>query len=71
MIKVTDLMNWKILLISIFSSAALQLAGGEEDIWAIKLYSGRMQIQKYEKLFQLMNDESRLFYLLSKTFSVK
>jgi hypothetical protein len=26
--------------------------GGDEDIWAIKLYSGRMQIQKWEKLFR-------------------
>jgi hypothetical protein len=25
--------------------------GGDEDIWAIKLFSGRMQIQKREKLF--------------------
>jgi hypothetical protein len=26
--------------------------GSNEYIWAIKLYSGRMQIQKWEKLFQ-------------------
>jgi hypothetical protein len=44
--------------------------GGDEDIWAIKLSSGRMQIQ-YEKSFSNSNDESRLFYLLSITFSVK
>jgi hypothetical protein len=33
--------------------------GGDEDIWAIK------------KSFFDSNDESRFFYLLSKTFSVK
>jgi hypothetical protein len=26
--------------------------GGDEDIWAIKLYSGRMQIHKLEMLFR-------------------
>jgi hypothetical protein len=39
-------------------------------IWGIKLYSGRMQIQNLKKKSD-SNDESRLFYLLSKTFSVK
>jgi hypothetical protein len=42
--------------------------GGNEDIWAIELYSGRMQIQKNKKSFSDSNDESRLFYLFSKTF---
>jgi hypothetical protein len=43
--KVTDcneLENLAELYIFIWSTAP----GGDEDIWAIKLYSGRMQIQK-------------------------
>jgi hypothetical protein len=43
--------------------------GGKEDIWNQTL-SGRMQIQN-EKSFSDSNDGSRLFYLLSNTFSVK
>jgi hypothetical protein len=45
MIKVTDckeLENLAEFYIFIWSTAP----GGDEDIWAIRLYSGRMQIQK-------------------------
>jgi hypothetical protein len=38
--------------------------GGDEDIWAIKLYSGRMQ-NPNDKNFSESNNESRLFYFLS------
>jgi hypothetical protein len=50
MIKVTDcneLENLAELYIFIRGTAP----GGDEDIWAIKPYSGRMQNQKWEKLF--------------------
>jgi hypothetical protein len=39
MIKVTDCNELENL-------AEFFIFGGDEDIWAIKLYSGRMQIQK-------------------------
>jgi hypothetical protein len=51
MIKVTDcneLENLAEFYIFIWGTAP----GGDEDIRAIQLYSGRMQIQKCEKLFQ-------------------
>jgi hypothetical protein len=69
MIKVTDrneLENLAEFYIFIWGTAP----GGDEDTWAITLYSDRMQIQN-EKRFSDSYDESRLFYLFSKTFSVK
>jgi hypothetical protein len=45
MVKVTDcneLENFAEFYVFIWGTAP----GGDEDIWAIKLYSGRMQIQK-------------------------
>jgi hypothetical protein len=44
MIKVTDKKFEKLAEFYIFIRATAP--GGDEDIWAVKLYSGRIQIQK-------------------------
>jgi hypothetical protein len=66
MIKKTEcneLENFADLYIFIWDTAP----GGDEDIWALNLYCGRLQF-KNEKNFSDSNDESRLFCLLSNFF---
>jgi hypothetical protein len=62
-------MNWKIELNFILSSDAWRLAATKTSGQSNSILVGCRF--KNEKSFSDSNDESRLFYILSKTFSVK